>query len=528
MKSTPALAESGATRKFAQAMIHARKLHAGAYRPLGSTGLETSVLGFGSYRAEDTAQEHRRALQKALAAGINLIDTSSNYTDGGSERLIGTVLTGRDFRDPSPERRRLIVVSKVGYVQGQNMALAKEAQHEGHPFADMVEYHAQCWHCIHPVFIRDQLERSLERLQQTALDVYLLHNPEYFFTDWVHRHPGGDIAEARTEFYRRIGLAFQTLEELAAERLIQWYGVSSNTFGHAENQPEFVSLERLAALAEQAAATVQGNAARSRFAAVQAPLNLLEGGPALTRNQQSNSRTFLELAADLKLGVLVNRPLNAIRAGRLLRLADQAQSGTLEQVREMRDQTLATLAQHEQEFARRFRPQVAAHLPPDAEPLDPFNWAQAFRRIYPELESAEHWYQLLHGRTFPQIQTNAHAVAKALGGDGVRKQFEAWFARYAKIVESAVDAVLDGLKSLEHDRTSKLRSRVLPLLPAAWKERPLSQVALAVAAGAPAVSCVLNGMRREAYVSDSMGLLELEPLSQDVCVEILRQLAQEA
>ena len=38
--------------------------------------------------------EHREALTQALRAGCNVIDTSTNYMDGESEQLVGSVLQG--------------------------------------------------------------------------------------------------------------------------------------------------------------------------------------------------------------------------------------------------------------------------------------------------------------------------------------------------------------------------------------------------------------------------------------------------
>ncbi len=63
-----------------------------AYAPLGPTQLMVSRAGFGGYRITTGVGEHARALQHALASGINLIDTSANYADGGSEELVGRVL----------------------------------------------------------------------------------------------------------------------------------------------------------------------------------------------------------------------------------------------------------------------------------------------------------------------------------------------------------------------------------------------------------------------------------------------------
>ena len=143
------------TRRFAQRAIDEGNPDS-AYRALGSTGLLTSSLGFGSYRIDAQTPEHSAALEKALLGGVNLIDTSTNYTDGSSETCIGKVLTRH-------RREEIIVVSKVGYLQGQALTMARAREHGGTAFPEMVKYTDGCWHCIHPQFLADQLERSLRR-----------------------------------------------------------------------------------------------------------------------------------------------------------------------------------------------------------------------------------------------------------------------------------------------------------------------------------------------------------------------------
>jgi len=82
----------------------------------------------------------------------------------------------------SPEvREEVIVVSKIGYVQGQNLKQAEAREQAGRPYPDMVKYGEGIWHCIHPEYLADQLTLSLDRLGLATLDVCLLHNPEYFF-----------------------------------------------------------------------------------------------------------------------------------------------------------------------------------------------------------------------------------------------------------------------------------------------------------------------------------------------------------
>ena len=140
-------------------------------RPLGTTGLYCHPFGFGCYRVVNGNAGHEAALRHYLDLGGNLIDTSANYGDGASEELVAKVLANYP-------REKVIVVTKGGYIQGQNMALAEQR-----PFPEVVHYGSGIWHCIHPEFLETQIELSLARLKQDHVDVYLLHNPEYFLED---------------------------------------------------------------------------------------------------------------------------------------------------------------------------------------------------------------------------------------------------------------------------------------------------------------------------------------------------------
>lgn len=255
-------------------------------RRLGSTELMVSPLGFGCYRVDEHTPAQREALEAALDGGVNLIDTSTNYTDGSSERLVGTVIAGR------PE---VVVVSKLGYVQGTNLRLARERKLQGRPFPEMVEYAPGCWHCLHPEFLEDQLARSLERLGR--MDVCLLHNPEYFLMEAGPR--GQDV---KPEFYRRLKEAFAYLETQVQAGRIRAYGVSSNTVADPDEDPSSTNLQRML------------DAAGPSFRVLQLPMNLVESEGALG--------TTLQEARQADLGVLINRPLNAFMGRSLLRLAD--------------------------------------------------------------------------------------------------------------------------------------------------------------------------------------------------------------
>ncbi|MEK7482854.1 MAG: hypothetical protein AABZ60_00830, partial [Planctomycetota bacterium] len=61
---------------------------------------------------------------------------------------------------------------------------------------------------------------------------------------------------------------------------------------------------------------------QNHFSTIQFPMNLLERGGIIQKNQREQTLTLLELAAESQLGVLINRPLNAIIEQGLIRLSE--------------------------------------------------------------------------------------------------------------------------------------------------------------------------------------------------------------
>lgn len=281
------------------------------YNSLGKTGLLVSEIGFGSYRIDIRSPLNRDALKKALLSGINLIDSSSTYTDGNSELLIGEVLT-EIINSNLLSRESVVVVTKGGYIQGENYILSQERKDDNFPFKELVEYEEGLEHCIHPEFLDDQITRSLERLNLKTIDVYLLHNPEYYLK-WA-KNNNIDKETARKTYYARIKKAFEYLEKEVQKGRIRHYGISSNTFPNDADAFEFTSLEKVISIAEEISA-------ENHFSVIEFPMNIFEKDAVLRANQ-SNNMTLLELAENKKLGVLINRPLNAILNNKLIKLAE--------------------------------------------------------------------------------------------------------------------------------------------------------------------------------------------------------------
>jgi aryl-alcohol dehydrogenase-like predicted oxidoreductase len=101
-------------------------------------------MNFGKRTPEPEA---RRIIDRALDAGITVLDTANSYNDGESERVVGRAVAGR--------RDRFTIATKVGYGRagGKPEGLSPEA-------------------------IRRAIDGSLQRLGVDQVDIYYLHVPD--------------------------------------------------------------------------------------------------------------------------------------------------------------------------------------------------------------------------------------------------------------------------------------------------------------------------------------------------------------
>ncbi|QLC33142.1 aldo/keto reductase [Halarchaeum sp. CBA1220] len=127
------------------------------YRELGDSGIEVSEVGFGAWtvgtdwwgdRDESDAVE---MMEYAIEQGITYFDTGDVYGHGRSEELVGEVLAEHD---------EMVVATKVGYDFYNN----PQAGHGELPKEMDADY------------LRDAVERSLERLGTDYVDYLQLHN----------------------------------------------------------------------------------------------------------------------------------------------------------------------------------------------------------------------------------------------------------------------------------------------------------------------------------------------------------------
>ncbi len=479
---------------------------ANGFSVLGGTGLTATRVGFGTYRVDMQNSEHRDALKQALRTSCNVVDTSTNYTDGDSERLVGSVLAEL-VASGEVRRDELVVVSKIGYIQGHNLKLAEAKEKSGHPYPELVKYGDGIWHCIHPEFLADQLTLSLDRLGLATLDICLLHNPEYFLLEAVHRG-GAGLKQLRDDFYARLERAFAYFETQASAGRLQYYGVSSNTVMSSADDPEATSLSRMVQAAEAAARSV--GVSTHHFQVLQCPMNLFESGAAFTINTgPADSQTVLEYARQNHIAVLVNRPLNAMLSQKkMLRLADLPLEDDTVDI----DRQLSTVRNLEQEYRHSIAPGLEQAGPGTTAPGGFFDWSSELQRIRPQVQGLEQWEQIEHQTIAPHINHVLQLLSRQLSGD-VAEQWDRWRQRY-------IPELLKLLRGFRREATLKSRAQteriirtIDALLPASHRTASLSQKMLWLLASTPGVTCVLNGMRTPTYVTDALSILKWEPIT---------------
>jgi len=133
-------------------------------RPLGSSGLDITLVGFGAWAIgggdwsygwgpQDDAAS-LAAMRHAIERGVNWIDTAAVYGLGHSEEVVGRLL--REL----PADARPLVFTKCGMVWNEQNPMEEPRR------------------ILAPDSIRTECERSLKRLGVERIDLYQFHWPD--------------------------------------------------------------------------------------------------------------------------------------------------------------------------------------------------------------------------------------------------------------------------------------------------------------------------------------------------------------
>jgi hypothetical protein len=163
------------------------EVHPDNFRYLYNTDIKISSIGLGTYIGppDDLTDfyMYNSAKSCVLSGGVNHIDTAINYRYMRSEIAIGKAI--RTLVDKYQiGRDELIIASKIGFVPED-----AESGRRGHGFVQpLVEGNKISMediifddkkrpvHCMHPEYLKEQLDISLSNLGLESIDVMYLHN----------------------------------------------------------------------------------------------------------------------------------------------------------------------------------------------------------------------------------------------------------------------------------------------------------------------------------------------------------------
>lgn len=157
------------------------------------SAVSLGVMNLGAWANTD-AHDQRRIIDRAIDAGINLIDTADVYSQGESERILGEVLRGRTDRDD------LLIATKFHSPMGEGLNNRGNSRH----------------------WIARAVEGSLTRLGVDHIDLYQIHRPD----------PTVDIDDT-----------LGALTDLVRAGKIRYFGTSTFT-GHQLTEARFTATLR--------------------------------------------------------------------------------------------------------------------------------------------------------------------------------------------------------------------------------------------------------------------------------------------
>lgn len=140
------------------------------YRPLGNSGIDASVIGFGAWAiggwmwGGTDKKAAIKAIHAAIDAGVNLVDTAPVYGFGLSEEIVGEAIRDR--------RNRVLLATKCGLVWH-----LEEGQHFFNSDKSAIRDQAalKVYRYLGPTSIRYEVEESLRRLKIDVIDLYQTH-----------------------------------------------------------------------------------------------------------------------------------------------------------------------------------------------------------------------------------------------------------------------------------------------------------------------------------------------------------------
>ena len=172
------------------------------YRPLGTSGIDASVIGIGTaaIRAGAADDEFVKAIRAAFDNGVTLIDTAPSYGWGRSEEVVGKAIEGR--------RDQVVIATKCG-------VWWEDERGSYNGVKDGKVNHVS----LRPDTITIEVENSLRRLGVDTIDLLQCHKPAIPPEQTPIPETMGCLMDLKDQGkIRAIGVSNVSLEQLDAYR----------------------------------------------------------------------------------------------------------------------------------------------------------------------------------------------------------------------------------------------------------------------------------------------------------------------
>jgi voltage-dependent potassium channel beta subunit len=189
------------------------------YRRMGKSGLQLSVLSFGSWvtfhkQVDDSMADELMGL--AYDSGVNFFDNAEVYARGESERLMGRVLKKKDW-----DRTSYTISSKAYF--GSRGPANKPNQ------TGLSRKH-----------LTEACHEALQRLQTDYLDLYFCHRPD-------PNVPIEEVVRTMNTLIQQGKILYWGTSEWSAAEIMEAHEVAGrlNLIGPSVEQPQYNLLERV-------------------------------------------------------------------------------------------------------------------------------------------------------------------------------------------------------------------------------------------------------------------------------------------
>jgi aryl-alcohol dehydrogenase-like predicted oxidoreductase len=253
-----------------------------------------SKVGVGLYQGEETDESDRKLLEVlefALLSGVLVFDCAPSYRNRRSEKILGELIRLYPNQD-------YFISTKGGFVpfdfsQGEQKEkeYINELVAKGWIRPQFFDYNF--FQCFDPLYLDHSLNTTLTTLSRDSVELYYLHNPEYFLEK-----------VGRDRFLAVMRDVFLWIREKIEAGQMKAFGISS-WFGFFNLDPK----KRLQVLDFFKLAEEVG--IQSYFNCIQVPYNFSQTKGLFFKGQQvgESQKSLFSLAEELKISILASAPL---------------------------------------------------------------------------------------------------------------------------------------------------------------------------------------------------------------------------